>query len=165
MPSDWLGSKGGNANGPAVEGKESHCHRSPGMGLAIAQFLAGEGVEVTIPGRSNKKVQEAIASLGANERGVESDLGTLEGARKLIEQVPETDILVNNLGIYESKTFVDITDEDWLHYFEVNLLSGIRLSRHYFPLMIEKNRGRVIFVSCEAGAETHPDIYDSLRRQ
>lgn len=75
-----------------------------------------------------------------------------------MEKVPETDILVNNLGIYESKSFVDITDEDWLRYFEVNLLSGIRLSRHYFPFMIGRNWGRVIFVSSEVGAETHPDM-------
>ena len=81
-----------------------------------------------------------------------------EGARMLMEKVPETDILVNNLGIYESKSFVDITDEDWLRYFEVNLLSGIGLSRHYFPFMIGRNWGRVIFVSSEVGAETHPDM-------
>jgi NAD(P)-dependent dehydrogenase (short-subunit alcohol dehydrogenase family) len=131
---------------------------SAGIGLAVAQLLAGEGVEVTISGRSIKKVQEATASIGKSVRGIEADLGTLAGARKLIEQVPETDILVNNLGIHESKSFVDITDEDWLRYFEVNLLSGIRLSRHYFPLMIGKSWGRVIFVSSEAGAETHPDM-------
>jgi P4 family phage/plasmid primase-like protien len=91
-------------------------------------------------------------------KGIEADLGTAEGARKLIEQVPETDILVNNLGIYESKNFSDISDEDWLRYFEINLLGGIRLARHYFPAMLKQNQGRVIFVSSEAGAETHPDM-------
>ncbi len=79
-------------------------------------------------------------------------------AMKLIEEVPETDILVNNLGIYESKNFADISDEEWLRYFEINLLGGIRLARHYFPAMLQRNWGRVIFVSSEAAAETHPDM-------
>jgi NAD(P)-dependent dehydrogenase (short-subunit alcohol dehydrogenase family) len=89
---------------------------------------------------------------------LETDLGTGEGAQELIERVPETDILVNNLGIYESKKFTDISDTDWLRYFEINLLGGIRLARHYFPGMLKRNWGRIIFVSSEAGAETHPDM-------
>jgi NAD(P)-dependent dehydrogenase (short-subunit alcohol dehydrogenase family) len=135
---------------------------SAGIGLAVARLLAEEGVEVTIPGRSKKKLDEAIRSLaslnGGVVRGVETDLGIAEGAKDLIEQVPETDILVNNLGIYESKNFVDITDDDWLRFFEINLLGGIRLARHYFPGMLRRNWGRLIFVSSEAGAETHPDM-------
>jgi NAD(P)-dependent dehydrogenase (short-subunit alcohol dehydrogenase family) len=131
---------------------------SAGIGLAVARSLAGEGVEVTVPGRSAKKLNQAIGSLPGVVRGIETDLGTGEGARKLIAEVPETDILVNNLGIYESKNFADISDEDWLHYFEVNLLGGIRLARHYFPSMLRRNWGRIIFVSSEAGAETHPDM-------
>ncbi len=89
---------------------------------------------------------------------IETDLSTADGAKRLTDQVPETDILVNNLGIYESKNFADIRDEDWLRYFEVNLLGGIRLARHYFPRMLKRNSGRIIFVSSEAGAETHPDM-------
>jgi NAD(P)-dependent dehydrogenase (short-subunit alcohol dehydrogenase family) len=131
---------------------------SAGIGLAIARLLAEEGVEVTIPGRNSKKLNESIASLQGTVRGIEADLGTAAGAMKLIKQVPETDILVNNLGIYESKNFVDITDEEWLLYFEVNLLGSIRLARHYFPAMLKRNWGRVIFVSSEAAAETHPDM-------
>ncbi len=131
---------------------------SAGIGLSIAQFLVDEGVEVTIPGRNLKKVNEAIASLGANAKGIEADLATAEGAAKLIHEVPETDILINNLGIYESKAFGEITDEDWLRYFEVNLLGGIRLSRHYLPRMFAKDWGRIIFISSEAAAETHPDM-------
>jgi NAD(P)-dependent dehydrogenase (short-subunit alcohol dehydrogenase family) len=131
---------------------------SAGIGLAVARLLAEEGVEVTIPGRSGKKLGQAIASLGGAAHAVETDLGTAEGARTLIGQVPDTDILVNNLGIYESKNFADISDEDWQRYFEVNLLGGIRLARHYFPRMLERNWGRIIFVSSEAGAETHPDM-------
>jgi NAD(P)-dependent dehydrogenase (short-subunit alcohol dehydrogenase family) len=116
-----------------------------GIGLAIARLLAEEGVEVAIPGRNRKKLNEAIASLPGTVRGVEADLATAEGAHRLIERVPQTDILVNNLGIYESKAFADITDEDWLRYFEVNLLGGIRLARHYFPAMLRRDWGRIIF--------------------
>ncbi len=131
---------------------------SAGIGLAIAHLLAEEGVEVTIPGRDGKKLKEVITSLPGAVHVVEADLGTAKGARKLIERVPETDILVNNLGIYESKAFAEISDEEWVRYFEVNLLSGIRLARHYFPAMLTKNWGRVIFVSSEAAAEVHPDM-------
>jgi 3-oxoacyl-[acyl-carrier protein] reductase len=131
---------------------------SAGIGLAVAGMLAAEGVAVTVPGRSAAKLSKALAPLPGDLRAVEADMGTLEGSRLLIEQIPQTDILVNNLGIYESKNFVDITDEDWLRYFEVNLLGGIRLARHYFPGMLDRNWGRVIFVSSEAGAEVHPDM-------
>jgi NAD(P)-dependent dehydrogenase (short-subunit alcohol dehydrogenase family) len=136
---------------------------SAGIGLAIARVLSAEGVEVTIPGRNREKLNKAIASIpqgkgGGAVHGIELDLATAEGSRALIDAVPDTDILVNNLGIYDSKNFVDITDEDWFRYFEINLLGGIRLSRHYFPTMLKRNAGRVIFVSSEAGAETHPDM-------
>jgi len=125
-----------------------------GIGLAIARVLIEEGAEVTIPGRSSKKISEAIASLPGNARGIEADLATAEGAAKLIAEVPETDILVNNLGIYEPKNFADITDEEWLRLFEVNVLSGIRLSRHYFPIMLANDWGRVIFISSESAIMT-----------
>jgi NAD(P)-dependent dehydrogenase (short-subunit alcohol dehydrogenase family) len=125
-----------------------------GIGLAIARALGEEGVEVTIPGRNSRKLSEVIANLAGSTRGIEADLGTADGAAKLIEQIPETDILVNNLGIYEPKNFSDITDAEWLHLFEVNVLSGIRLARHYFPKMLAKNSGRVIFISSESGIMT-----------
>jgi NAD(P)-dependent dehydrogenase (short-subunit alcohol dehydrogenase family) len=131
---------------------------SSGIGLGIARALAADGVAVTIPGRNAKKLSEAIASLPGAVNGIEADLATLEGAMKLITQVPATDILVNNLGIYESKNFADISDGEWLRYFEVNLLGGIRLARHYFPAMLKQDWGRVVFISSEAGAETHPDM-------
>ncbi|MFZ0440039.1 MAG: SDR family NAD(P)-dependent oxidoreductase, partial [Candidatus Sulfotelmatobacter sp.] len=86
---------------------------SAGIGLAVARLLAEEGVQVTIPGRSGKKLSQAITTLRGSAHAVETDLGTAEGARILISQVPDTDILVNNLGIYESKKFTDISDEDW----------------------------------------------------
>ena len=125
-----------------------------GIGLAIARVLQEEGVEVTIPGRARKKLDEALATLSGKARGIEADLGTAEGAAKLIEQVPQTDILVNNLGTYEPKNFTDISDEEWLRLFEVNVLSGIRLSRHYFPKMLANGWGRVIFLSSESGIMT-----------
>jgi NAD(P)-dependent dehydrogenase (short-subunit alcohol dehydrogenase family) len=92
-----------------------------GIGLAIARALSEEGVEVTIPGRSSKKLKEALSTMPGTVGGIEADLGTAEGAAKLIEQAQETDILVNNLGIYEPKEFSQISDEEWLRIFEVNV--------------------------------------------
>jgi NAD(P)-dependent dehydrogenase (short-subunit alcohol dehydrogenase family) len=88
-----------------------------GIGLAIARVLTEEGAEVTIPGRNSRKLSDAISSLHRSARGIELDLATAEGAARLIAEVPETEILVNNLGIYEPKNFADITDEEWLHLF------------------------------------------------
>ena len=123
-----------------------------GIGLAIAERLAAEGVEVTITGRSQAKLDEAAAQIAkvGKVNPVLADPATAEGAATLIAAVPDTDILVNNLGIYEAKAFTDITDADWHHFFEVNVVSGARLARHYFPKMLEKNWGRVIFISSES---------------
>jgi len=129
---------------------------SAGIGLAVARLLSEEGVEVAIPRRSQKKLDQAIASLNGTVRGVETDLGTPEGVQDLIGQVPETDILVNNLGIYESKNFVDITDDDWLRFFEINLLGGIRLARHYLPGMLRRNRGRSFSYPAKPGRKLIP---------
>jgi NAD(P)-dependent dehydrogenase (short-subunit alcohol dehydrogenase family) len=131
---------------------------SAGIGLAVVRRLVAEGVQVTIPGRSKKKLETVCASIQGMVHGIEADLGTREGAEALIAQVAETDILVNNLGIYESKAFNDISDEDWFRYFEVNLLGSVRLSRHYLPGMLERNSGRIIFVSSETAAVTHADM-------
>ncbi|MGN6121704.1 MAG: SDR family NAD(P)-dependent oxidoreductase [Sphingomonas oligoaromativorans] len=123
-----------------------------GIGLAIAERLAAEGVEVTITGRNQAKLDEAAAQIAkvGKVNPVLADPATAEGAATLIAAVPQTDILVNNLGIYEAKAFTDITDADWHHFFEVNVVSGARLARHYFPRMLEKNWGRVIFISSES---------------
>jgi NAD(P)-dependent dehydrogenase (short-subunit alcohol dehydrogenase family) len=123
-----------------------------GIGLAIAERLAAEGVEVTITGRNQAKLDVAAAQIArvGKVNPVLADPATAEGAATLIAAVPETDILVNNLGIYEAKAFTDITDADWHHLFEVNVVSGARLARHYFPKMLEKNWGRVIFISSES---------------
>ena len=123
-----------------------------GIGLAIAKKLAAEGAAVIITGRSQAKLDAAAAEVAAvgSVRQVLADPGTAAGADTLIEAVPDVDILVNNLGIYEAKAFTDITDEDWLNIFEVNVLSGVRLSRHYFPRMLDRDWGRVIFIASES---------------
>lgn len=127
---------------------------SAGIGLAIVKGLVAEGVHVTVPGRDETKLKAALGELGDAVTLVVADPGSAEGADAVIQAVPETDILINNLGIYEAKKFEDITDADWLKLFEVNVLSGVRLSRHYFPQMLKKNDGRVIFISSESGVMT-----------
>ncbi|MCE5318720.1 MAG: SDR family NAD(P)-dependent oxidoreductase [Parachlamydia sp.] len=126
-----------------------------GIGFAIAQELVREGATVYINGRSPERVREAIDKLKKNAKGevraAPFDLSQKEGAEALLKQVPKVDILVNNLGIYEVKPFEEITDEDWLRFFEINVLSGIRLSRAYFPKMKESQWGRIIFISSESG--------------
>lgn len=134
-----------------------------GIDLAIARTLAQEGVAVTITGRDHKKLAAAVATIeaeakGASVTGVLADVSTVEGVAALTAQQPETDILINNLGFYEATPFAEITDEAWLRMFEVNVMSGVRLSRHYFPQMLTKNWGRVIFISSEVGAFTPPDM-------
>ncbi|WP_420138610.1 SDR family NAD(P)-dependent oxidoreductase [Sphingomonas sp.] len=128
-----------------------------GIGLAIAERLAGEGVAVTITGRSQDKLDaaarqiQAKASGAGSVRAILADVATAPGAETLIAAVPDADILVNNLGIYEAKPFTDITDADWHHLFEVNVVSGARLARHYFPRMLAQNWGRIIFIASESG--------------
>jgi NAD(P)-dependent dehydrogenase (short-subunit alcohol dehydrogenase family) len=134
-----------------------------GIGLAIARTLAREGVTVTITGRSRDKLEAAVAQIataapGSQVTAIVSDQSRAQGAAELIEARPDTDILVNNLGYYEARPFAEISDEDWLRMLDVNVMSGVRLSRHYFPRMLEKNWGRVIFVSSEVGAFTPPDM-------
>ncbi|NOW44023.1 NAD(P)-dependent dehydrogenase (short-subunit alcohol dehydrogenase family) [Novosphingobium sp. SG751A] len=122
-----------------------------GIGLAIAKRLSAEGVAVTITGRNQAKLEAAAAEIGGSVNPVLADPATAQGAATLIAAVPDTDILVNNLGIYEAKAFADIQDEDWHHLFEVNVVSGARLARHYFPRMLKRNWGRVIFIASESG--------------
>jgi NAD(P)-dependent dehydrogenase (short-subunit alcohol dehydrogenase family) len=125
-----------------------------GIGLEIARKLAVEGAEAILTGRSQAKLDAAVTSIqasgGVRVRGVLADAATAEGAAALLTAAPRVDILVNNLGIYESKPFADITDADWRAIFEVNVLSGARLARAYFPAMLAQNWGRVIFISSES---------------
>ncbi|MET4106535.1 SDR family oxidoreductase [Hymenobacter sp. UYP22] len=129
-----------------------------GIGLAIARRLAAEGAEVILTGRTEVRINEARTAIlqetpNAKLRGVPVDFGRAEQVQYLLNEVPTVDILVNNVGIFEPKPFADITDEDWLHFFEVNVLSGVRLSRQYFPQMLEKKWGRILFISSESGLQ------------
>ena len=128
-----------------------------GIGYAIAEGLAREGAEVTVSGRTQKRVDDAIQRLkhaGAEHvQGIAADLGSAPGVEQALQQLPEVDILVNNLGIFEAKPFEQIDDADWLRFFEVNVLSGIRLSRHYLPKMKAQNWGRILFISSESGLQ------------
>ena len=126
-----------------------------GIGLAIATTLAQEGATVIVNGRTQERVNHAIEILGqsvpnAKLQGIAADLGTKAGVELLLQQVPFVNILVNNLGIYGSQAFEDISDEEWMNILEVNVMSGVRLSRHYLPLMLKKDWGRIIFISSES---------------
>lgn len=127
-----------------------------GIGLAIAKRLAAEGVEVVVTGRSREKLDAAAAEVGAvgKARPILADAATAQGAATLIAAVPEVDILVNNLGVYEAKPFAEISDEEWHRFFEINVVSGARLARHYFPRMLERRWGRVIFIASESALLT-----------
>lgn len=120
-----------------------------GIGLAIARALAQEGATAIVNGRTQERVERAIEASGA-AAGIAADLGTEEGARAVIARFPAVDILVNNLGIFEMARFEEISDADWRRFFEVNVLSGVRLSRHYLPAMKAQNWGRVVFISSES---------------
>ncbi|HMI54167.1 MAG TPA: SDR family NAD(P)-dependent oxidoreductase [Candidatus Saccharimonadales bacterium] len=129
-----------------------------GIGFAIAALLAEEGAHVVVNGRTEARVAEALKKIRAggkhvNVRGVAADLGTAEGVEKFVAEVSAADVLINNLGIFEPKPFMDIPDADWLRFFEVNVLSGVRLARAYLPGMLKKNWGRIIFVSSESGQQ------------
>jgi NAD(P)-dependent dehydrogenase (short-subunit alcohol dehydrogenase family) len=129
-----------------------------GIGFAVAQTLAQEGARTIINGRSEKRVAEAIAKIQqdaptAQVSGIVADLATKAGGEKLFQEVPHVDILINNLGIYQPKSFFEIPDEDWFNIFEANVLSGVRLSRQYLPKMLEQNWGRIIFISSESAIQ------------
>ena len=133
-----------------------------GIGLGIARRLADEGADVIVSGRGKEKVDAAVASIrdsgGGSVRGVVADVTTADGAATLLGAAGQVDILVNNLGIYESKAFGDITDDDWMHFFEVNVVSGARLARAVFPGMLGRNHGRIIFVSSESALSVPKDM-------
>lgn len=127
-----------------------------GIGLAIAKGLAGTGAEVVVNGRSQAKVDAAIAAIGkvipgAKVKGVAADVSTADGCKALVAALPEVDILINNAGIFEPKGFFDIPDEDWTRFFDVNVMSGVRLARAYMQGMLNRNWGRIVFISSESG--------------
>src|SRR5437667_9533321 len=128
-----------------------------GIGNAIAKSLLAAGADVVINGRAQAKVDAVAAALGKTAgkaggkvRGVAADVSTAAGCKALVAALPEVDILINNAGIFEPKVFFEIPDEDWTRFFEVNVLSGVRLSRTYMPGMLKRNWGRIVFISSES---------------
>ena len=131
-----------------------------GIGLETAIGLFREGASVVVNGRTSGRVEDAVRRIGehptigrAEVKGFAADLSTAGGVAELVRQVPEVDILVNNMGIFEPKPFEEIPDADWLRFFETNVMSGVRLTRHYLPGMKARNWGRVVFVSSESGVQ------------
>jgi NAD(P)-dependent dehydrogenase (short-subunit alcohol dehydrogenase family) len=129
-----------------------------GIGFAIAQGLDRAGAEVFVNGRTQDRVDRAIQNFHKNNpksiaKGIAADCGNAKGVALLQSKIPDVDILINNLGIFEPKPFFEIPDEDWMRFFEVNVMSGVRLSRFYTPLMVKKGWGRVIFISSESAVQ------------
>jgi 3-oxoacyl-[acyl-carrier protein] reductase len=136
---------------------------SGGIGKQIAASLAREGATVIVNGRSTRSVDAAIADIRASVPDAKleklaADNGTAEGTAETIRKFPEVDILVNNLGIYEPVGFFEVTDEAWQRLFEVNIMSGVRLARHYLKGMLAKKTGRVLFISSESGIAPAPEM-------
>ncbi len=129
-----------------------------GIGLGTAEMLAREGACVIVNGRTRARVDAAVERLKAviprcSVHGVAADVGTAAGCNKVIEAFTDVDVLVNNMGIFEPKPFGEITDAQWLRFFEANVLSGVRLARHYVNGMRARNWGRIVFVSSESGLQ------------
>ncbi len=133
-----------------------------GIGFAIAQGLAAAGATVVVNGRTEQAVQTAIKKLTAETRatirGVAADLGTAEGCAALVAAEPSADILVNNVGIYGPQDFFEIPDAEWTRFFEVNVMSGVRLSRAYLPKMMKQKWGRILFLSSESALNIPADM-------
>src|SRR6201987_2580121 len=126
-----------------------------GIGHAVAKGLASTGADVVVNGRTQNKVDAAVAAIakavpGSKVRGVTAAVAPAAGFQSLVAALPEADILINNAGIFEPKEFFDIPDEDWSRFFEVNVMSGIRLARAYMPAMLKHNWGRIVFIASES---------------
>jgi NAD(P)-dependent dehydrogenase (short-subunit alcohol dehydrogenase family) len=129
-----------------------------GIGFAIARALAIEGAHVYVNGRTQQRVDAAIAAIrshGAKTKvdGVVADFSSAAGAEAVIAKLPLADVLINNVGIFEPKPFAEIPDADWYRFFEMNVMSGVRLARHYLAGMLKKNWGRIIFISSESAVQ------------
>ena len=142
-----------------------------GIGFAIARSLAREGAYIYINGRTAKPgVKAAIEAVRADTPaakvdGVAADFADASGAETVIAKIPAVDVLVNNVGIFEPKPFAQIPDSDWYRFFEVNVMSGIRLARHYLPEMLKKNWGRILFISSESAVQIPAEMvhYDMTK--
>lgn len=124
-----------------------------GIGFAIAKQLAQEGAHTFVNGRTQARVDKALHDIGKNAEGIAADLGTERGFDTLFAKVKDIDIVVNNLGIFDAKPFMEIPDDEWRRFFEVNVLSGVRITRQYLPHMLERRWGRVIFISSESALQ------------
>jgi 3-oxoacyl-[acyl-carrier protein] reductase len=136
---------------------------SGGIGQEIARSLAAEGATVVINGRTTASVEKAVAEIRASVPDARliplaADNGTAAGCAETIRQLPDVDILVNNLGIYEAVGFFDETDEAWQRLFEVNVMSGVRLARHYLTGMLRRGHGRIVFIASESGVSPAPEM-------
>jgi len=134
-----------------------------GIGLSIAALLAAEGARVIVNGRTESRVQEAIATIREQHPDAQldplvADLSKADAAQETIARFPELDILVNNLGVYGPKSFEELTDADWTSIIETNFLSGVRLSRHYLPAMRKAGWGRIIFIASESASNIPPEM-------
>jgi NAD(P)-dependent dehydrogenase (short-subunit alcohol dehydrogenase family) len=134
-----------------------------GIGFAIARSLASEGAHVYLNGRTQQRVNAALAAIRSQAPaskldGLVADFSGSAGAEAVIAKLPLVDVLVNNVGIFEPKPFAEITDADWYRFFEVNVMSGVRLSRHYLAGMLQKNWGRILFISSESAVQTPPEM-------
>src|SRR5450432_2964859 len=123
-----------------------------GIGFAIAQELAAEGALVVVNGRTQQRVDDAVKRIKGSV-GVAADMGTAAGAARVIAAHPDVDVLVNNVGIFAARPYDQIPDAEWLQFFETNVLSGVRLSRHYLPRMVSRGFGRVLFISSESALQ------------
>lgn len=134
-----------------------------GIGFATARMLVKEGAEVIINGRSKQTVDKALLRLTkefheASISGFVADFSDSKQIQKLCEQLPKLDILINNVGIYRAESFFEMDDKDWLNQFDINVMSGVRLSRYFLPIMLEKNWGRILFISSECAELVPPDL-------
>jgi NAD(P)-dependent dehydrogenase (short-subunit alcohol dehydrogenase family) len=136
-----------------------------GIGRATVEGLARAGASVVLNGRGSKRVDEAVRQMqqafpDVEVAGVVADLSTAAGAQAFFAHTPDADILVNNLGTGVLREFADTTDEDWQQIFQINVMSGVRMTRHYLPKMVERGWGRVVFVSSESGVNIPKDLID-----
>src|SRR4029453_5840739 len=133
-----------------------------GIGYAIAEGLAQEGAEVIVNGRNAKRVSQAADALknaaGTGAIGIAADLGAADGVMRLVSAAGKIDILVNNVGIFAPIPFTDISDDAWQEIFDINVMSGVRLSRALVPGMVERGWGRIIFISSESGVQTPAEM-------
>jgi NAD(P)-dependent dehydrogenase (short-subunit alcohol dehydrogenase family) len=136
-----------------------------GIGRAVAEGLARAGASVVINGRGQERVSQALGELrqafpGVDISGVVADLATAEGANSFFSQVEDADILINNLGTARPKPFAELTDQDWLDLFQINVMSGVRMTRHYLPGMVQRDWGRVVFISSESAVNIPKEMID-----